>query len=345
MLARSLHATLTLAVLCGGCSSGLTDGSDVFLGDTSALKGSPQAGPIGAGDDVLDPRPGAVIPAFHSTAAGVVAAALWELHRGEPRGLIDVLGDETLGRVLPGPEAAIEGTAPNGDGLNWDAPATTNIAHTYAGSQLVPIGPIRTYLRTNEIYGPAPWCGAFVTYVYRRAGIAINTLRQARNVPRVLAALGENTVFYHLTGEEVRVDPTDPNSAVTFSGQIEQGQPSLPAKFDPIETQSLYTLDIRPGDVMWWVHADGTGHVGLVAGVSRHEDEVDCVTIEGNVDDRLAAHVRRLRRVGDGFIADWKGWGRPPQLQLAPISDHLLEEAPWVAAAIEGLPGTGGDDQ
>src|SRR5579883_364155 len=66
---------------------------------------------LGEGGEVLRDDGRTVKVAFPATPAGVVEAALYELHRGEPRPLDEIARDPTAARWARGPGAATEGAA------------------------------------------------------------------------------------------------------------------------------------------------------------------------------------------------------------------------------------------
>jgi len=178
MLRIRLLLPLSLSLLAFGCAPGMSGIDDPFgeeYEDGAAGKADGNgSAKLGVGLNVLTAagRPRAV---FKSTALGVVAAALFELHRGEPRTLGAILVDPSVDKVTRGPFAAIEepGFDENDEpeGSNWDATGSQPIAEATEHGALLKLGPIETYLRVNGIPFAAPWCGSFATYLFHRAGI------------------------------------------------------------------------------------------------------------------------------------------------------------------------------
>lgn len=339
---------LVLPVLALGCAPLPDDDATAPIAedfeDSADDDKADGVGRLGAGVNALDGdgRPRAI---FKKSAAGVVGAAMYELHRGERRTLDQIYADATISRVTRGPYAAIEGLADDDtvEGTNWDLPTAPSIAQVKVGGTWRNLRAIETYLRVNGIYGAAPWCGSFASYLYARAGVVLPTMKLARNAQNVIAAAGGT--YYQLAADEVLLDPEHPDdSRVSYTGPLELGRAGTQASYRASSARSLADVDLRPGDVMWLIHADNSGHLAIVVGVSRTSEAIRVVTIEGNKDDRVGAHVRTMRREGDDFVAEWKGWGRPALLEGAPVAFDADAPPAWVQAAIAGLDdATGGD--
>lgn len=284
--------------------------------------------PLGQGDEVLDEN-NRVIAVFPTTADGVVQAAFYELHRGEKRSMEEIMADQTGAKTDRGPAAAIEAGSTNRS--QSTAPSIGHVTTNVKGKDnktakvTSSLGAIEIYQRAGGQNPGCAWCGCFATFVYARAGITVPTMAFSLNVPNVLAGMGDED--NHGTYYQVGSKPTphrkkgDPASSINLStGQHsattnKQGMGSQAYKSSQLN--SLTDLDIRPGDVFWQQHSPTEGHVGLIVGVNKSATTITCVTIEGNTSDKLASHVRTITRSKDGAVTSgFKGWGRPPQLNV-----------------------------
>lgn len=285
---------------------------------------------LGSGDEVFD-ADGQVIPAFSSDAAGVVAAALYELHRGEKRSLAEIQKDDGGGRTRRGAQAATE-LNKKGD----KAADNTDLSNGQVIGHLPGRGgmrPIDSYLKSAKTARKNPWCGAFATFVYKRAGIHTESLAYSLDVQNVLAKLGnadDHGSYYRINARK--------GKNKRFTGALENGSYSQKgARYHKTTgANSALDIDIRPGDVLWLQHNNTKGHVGIIIGVHKNGSKIQIVSVEGNVGDQLTAQTRTM--VVDAknhqCSASFKGWGRPPELQ---------SDGP-AAPAAEGDHDEGGDD-
>jgi hypothetical protein len=298
---------------------------------------------IGASDQVLADGTSSgrvtaatVKNAFECSAAGVVQAALYELHRGDRRTFADVLADATRARFGRGPAAADEGAAMN----NEDAPGTPPIG-TLGGK---PAGPIRCYLELGGSWDSAlnlqlPWCGSFAAFVYARCGIDVKKgFMSAFRVPRQLSMMPQSVVYMRRdTGDPSTGQPFS-TSASTYSASYtlstvqptrdtSQQPQSVSLSFSSLDLPSADTLDIRPGDVAWLMHDRTHGHVMVVAAVRRNDHSVDLVTIEGNANNRVQHNVRSISLIGGRISGPVIGWGRPGAIAAAAPPDAASDQA------------------
>lgn len=283
--------------------------------------------PLGQGDEVLDEN-NRVIAVFPATADGVVQAAFYELHRGEKRSMEEIMADQTGAKTDRGSSAAIEAGSSNRSQSN--APSIGHVTTNVKGKDnktakvTSSLGAIEVYQRAGGQSPGVAWCGCFATFVYARAGITVPSLSWSLNVPNVLAGMGDED--NHGTYYQVGSKPTphrkkgDPANSIN----LRTGQHSTADKqgvgnqsYKDAQVNSLTDLDIRPGDVFWQQHSATEGHVGLIVGVNKSATTITCVTIEGNTSNMLASHVRTITRGKDGSVTSgFKGWGRPPQLNV-----------------------------
>jgi hypothetical protein len=312
----------------GGAGHALGEGDEVF---TTDAKGKSR-----------------VIAAFPSTPEGVVAAAFYELHRGDKRPLAEIMADSSEAKTTRNERAAKEGkhevTHTNKktgekytaiEGTNDDAAGKMVIGHkagkiTESGA----LGPVEAYVESVHASLGIPWCGSFATFVYRRAGIDVQTLQYSLDVPNVLASSATRNAqgqYYHTTGKEGSAKVAGRNGYV---GQLEEGEHGKSQKYHKHEVKSLEHLDIRPGDVFWQEHASQGGHVGIIVGVHRTANTVTVVTIEGNASDQLLSKVHTVSVDGSGQVkSTFKGWGRPAELAGAPAQTTDAEEPEWIKNA------------
>lgn len=293
------------------------DGDSPFLEDAhDAVHDGDETHALGAGDEVFDAS-GKVVPAFAATADGVVNAALYELHRGERRSLRDIRQDNTAGRVTRGAKAAKEKLVLNAAktkkiGLNTDDADGQVIGHLRGGKEARPVD---AYLHSAKTASKNPWCGAFATFVYQRAGILTESLAYSLNVEHALARAGnaeQHGAYYRINASK---------NKHRFKGALQEGSyDQKKARYHTKESvESGLDIDIRAGDVLWLQHDSSSGHVGIIIGVHKTAKNVQIVSIEGNVDDRLDTRTHTLNVGPDSKCdATFKGWGRPPELQSEP---------------------------
>ncbi|HEX4417443.1 MAG TPA: DUF4157 domain-containing protein [Kofleriaceae bacterium] len=340
-------------------TSALTEPADLEAG---ARHDGGEGMPLGQGDDVWD-ADGHVIVVFPATAEGVVQAAFYELHRGRERSLEDILHDDTAERTTPGAHVAHEGSArvavtrADGttgtqlEGTNTDIAGSQPIGHR--GRRRTAIGPVDAYLRSAGRSPRVPWCGSFATFIYLRCGLiaadrgATDSMAASHEVPDVMARLGDADhpgAYHRFTGDEHHH-----GHARTYDGDLQDGEHSADGASFPSTTSFATALafDIRPGDVFWMEHDRATGHVGIIVGVHRTEQEVTMVMIEGNADNQVRTRTRYIRvaAAAEGtqpqVTSDIKGWGRPPGLQGgAPVETGGTQPA-WMTAAAAQSQGEG----
>ena len=292
-----------------------------FLADAhDAVHDGDETHALGAGDEVFDAS-GKVIAAFPATPDGVVSAALYELHRGERRSLRDIRQDDTAGRVKRGAQAAREKRVPNATGTktvgaNTDDADGQVIGHLRGGRAARPID---AYLHSAKTESKNPWCGAFATFAYQRAGIVTESLAYSLNVEHALARAGNKEQH----GAYYRINASKENHR--FSGELQEGSyDQKKARYLTHETvESGLDIDIRAGDVLWLQHDKESGHVGIIIGVHKTAKDVRIVTVEGNVGDKLDTRTHTLTvGANNRCSATFKGWGRPPELQSEPAGSR-----------------------
>ena len=270
---------------------------------------------LGDGDQVFD-ADGHVIAVFPSTPEGVVDAALYELHRGERRPLAAIVADPTEGRLNRGPLAANEGHHGNA-GSNDDAAGAKAIGATRRQG---PLGPISAYHAAIAQADTLPWCGAFASFCYERAGIASGDLGYSLNVPKRFAgssAGGYVGQYYRMSGAV--------SSGERYGGALERGVhdargtlADASPRYEHASVHSAMDLDIRPADAFWLEHTSKTGHVGLIIGVHKTPSLITLVTVEGNVSNKVDSKTRTIEVGANGVVSSQiKGWGRAAQLAAA----------------------------
>lgn len=327
----------------------LTPYAPVATAGTAFHDGS-KAAPLGRGDSAFNEY-GTVIQAFPATADGVVAAALYELHRGDKRGLAEILADDSAGRTARGPDAAIEKRV-GGKPMNDDAANAPIIGHLPKLSDKDKIqgdvAAIRAYFYAADIHNvpkadkvAPPWCGSFATFVYRRAGIDVLPLAYSMKVAKSLSKSGtrENPgSYFHITGsEETKGHKKNYQGRLRHGAHDETTLEGTECYDSDVKNLSGITIDIRPGDVLWQEHDANHGHVGIVLGVHKTETEITIVSAEGNADQKLQRRVHTITiKDKEHVTATFKGWGRPAELNQATAPAQSAEEPSWIHAAVQG---------
>lgn len=314
---------------------------------------------LGQGDEVFDAN-NRIIAVFPSTAAGVVVAAQYELHRGERRSLAEIMADDSADRTQRGPAAAIEDHANNRDPQGAQTIGHFTRTRSRRGQVQVTesaLGPISAYRRATGGNAGVAWCGSFATYVYNRAGIRVESMGWTHNVPDVLARAGseeQHGAYYRFTGTEGSGGGHRYDGCTLQEGEFNPPSDEAPtrrhprgrhrpggARFHDAATQptSALDFDMRPGDVFWMEHNPTTGHAGIVIGVHKTSQALTFVTIEGNASQMVRTHVRHIRVDTRGRVtSDVKGWGRPPELNAAAPQPNAVAQQqdgmpPWMGAA------------
>ncbi len=317
-------------------------GAPMLAGAGNAAHDGGKNQALGAGDQVL--HDGHVVPVFPATPEGVVAAAYYELHRGDKRSIDDIMKDDSGGRTAQGAQAAHEGHVEGAKGGTNDDRAGAQKIATFTETkgkkghrvtETSELGPIETYIAQVGVdpHAGIPWCGSFATYVYRRAGIKTPSLAFSLDVPDRLAqmaAKGEGGAYYRMTGDE-HTKRKHGKKDKEYGGDFQEGKAGKEQDYDDKAIKSTSQLDIRAGDVFWQEHSAKSGHVGIIVGVHKTETEVTVVTVEGNASDQVTSKVHKITVDGSGKVTSgFKGWGRPPELGGAAAPDTGGDEPKWM---------------
>ena len=289
---------------------------------------------LGAGDEVVEQVDSSnhIVAAFSPSPEGMVMAALYELHRGDKRSLVDILADHSAARWEQGKDHAVEQTTKgdwqHGRGLNDDGDATQHgqvVGHATIREKTkktikvtkvdAPIGPIQAYktaagMGTFSTGKDPMWCGAFVTYCLARCGIDVGTLAYVPSIAGKIAK-AKGTLFSFETTMTDDGGGDRHKAKYKYGGAYSEGDPGTgEGHLTKKKLESAETIDIRPGDIFY-----SAKHTGVIVGVNKQPGSIVVRTVEGNSNDSVVSNVRTIEVDAHGVVvnAPFGGWGRPKQ--------------------------------
>lgn len=156
-----------------------------------------------------------------------------------------------------------------------------------AAFQRLRIGPDGQKLKPDGVMGPKTrWALAVERLPFWRMTVVLNSLAWVGHTEVSPNSSPEIDLWLHACG----VQPGNPWCAAFASAMLRSaGIQVAEASVRRLVEGMTPTGDPLPGDLSYWVNPDGTGHVGIVTGVTH--DTVS--TCEGNSGNAVRAGLRR----------------------------------------------------